>query len=943
MSRPTISESNRPMNGLRVCAQLTAMLLTIVLAAAGASGLLGGPDRSIEGPVAPPRPTELSTTFVGPLVRDENGRLAGSWNGDTSAAELDARVDFNADGLWSDERERIGAGPSLTEGIEVFEFDVPPGATIDGCTRTRLRIGEVAAAAGASRARELPRAVVAGMKTPAGCGWASGFEISDLDRKVRALEVYDDGSGAALYAGGDFTTAGGEPVGRIARWDGTAWSALTGPSGTGIGDNELWPQVEALVAYDDGSGEALFVGGDFTEAGGVTVNNIAKWDGTAWSALTGPSGTGTGPVHALAVYDDGSGEALYAGGSLSTAGGVTVNNIAKWDGTAWSALSGPSGNGTNGDVYALAVYDDGSETALYAGGYFNTAGGVTVNNIAKWDGTAWSALSGPSGTGTNSQVEALAVHDDGSGKALYAGGWFFTAGGLTVSTIAKWDGTAWSALSGPASTGTNLKVEALAVHDDGSGEALYAGGWFSTAGGVPANHIAKWDGTAWSALSGPSGNGTNDDVYALAAYDDGSGEALYAGGDFYSAGGEAVHSIATWDGTAWSALSGPSGNGTHNFVEALAAYDDGTGEALYVGGRFGTAGAVIVNHVAKWDGTAWSALSGPSGTGTDRVVEAFAVHDDGSGEALYVGGNFFSAGGVSVNNIAKWDGTAWSALSGLDGGVHALAVYDDGSGKALYAGGWFTNAGGVTVNSIAKWDGTAWSALSGPSGTGTDGTLYALAVYDDGSGEALYAGGLVLATAGGVTVNSIARWDGTAWSALSGPFGADNSVFALAVYDDGSGEALYAGGWLATAGGVTVNNIAKWDGTVWSALSGPSGTGTDGGVWALAVYHDGSGSALYAGGTFATAGGVTVNGIAKWDGTAWSALSGPSGTGTPGGVYALAAYDDSTEMALYAGGGLYAAGGVPSSRIAKWSCGPYTIFADGFESGDTQRWSRTVP
>ncbi len=87
-------------------------------------------------------------------------------------------------------------------------------------------------------------------------------------------------------------------------------------------------------------------------------------------------------VRALAV--DGSGN-LYAGGNFTTAGGVTVNYIAKWDGTSWSAL----GSGMNGTVYALAVDASGN---LYAGGGFTTAGGVAANNIAKWNGTSWSAL-----------------------------------------------------------------------------------------------------------------------------------------------------------------------------------------------------------------------------------------------------------------------------------------------------------------------------------------------------------------------------------------------------------------------------------------------------------------------------------------------------------------------------------------------------------------------
>ena len=46
------------------------------------------------------------------------------------------------------------------------------------------------------------------------------------------------------------------------------------------------------------------------------------------------------------------------------------------------------GLGDERRVYALAV----SGTNLYAGGNFTTAGGVTANGIAKWDGHAWSAL-----------------------------------------------------------------------------------------------------------------------------------------------------------------------------------------------------------------------------------------------------------------------------------------------------------------------------------------------------------------------------------------------------------------------------------------------------------------------------------------------------------------------------------------------------------------------
>src|SRR5229473_6781278 len=122
------------------------------------------------------------------------------------------------------------------------------------------------------------------------------------------------------------------------------------------------------------------------------------------------------PVHALTVFDDGTGPALYAGGEFTTAGDVTANRIAKWNGTQWYAL----GSGMNGSVLALAVFDDGTGPALYAGGEFTMAGDVVANRIAKWDGAQWSAL----GSGINGPLLALTVFDDGTGPALYAGGNF---------------------------------------------------------------------------------------------------------------------------------------------------------------------------------------------------------------------------------------------------------------------------------------------------------------------------------------------------------------------------------------------------------------------------------------------------------------------------------------------------------------------------------------
>src|SRR4029078_8224714 len=103
----------------------------------------------------------------------------------------------------------------------------------------------------------------------------------------------------------------------------------------------------------------------------------------------------------------------------------------------------------------------------------------------------------------------------------------------------------------------------------------------------------------------------------------------------------------------------------------------------------------------------------------DAHVHALAVFDDGSGPALFVAGEFDHAGGVACSSIARWKNGVWSDVGGgLDGALfdtraHALCVHDDGSGAALYVGGNFTGAGGIAASKIARWNGSSWSAVGG--------------------------------------------------------------------------------------------------------------------------------------------------------------------------------------------------------------------------------------
>jgi hypothetical protein len=183
------------------------------------------------------------------------------------------------------------------------------------------------------------------------------------------------------------------------------------------------------------------------------------------------------------------GSNLYLAGYFATAGGITVNNIACWDGTTFYPLSVGTNSGSSGTVYALAVM--GSD--LFVGGQFSTAGAANMYYITRWNGTNFLPLKVGASIGVNTNVYALAV----IGSDLYVGGGFTTATGVTVNYVTRWNGTAFHPLQVGSSVGlkstatSGVGVHSLAVN----GSELYIGGFFTSAGGMVANNIARWNGT----------------------------------------------------------------------------------------------------------------------------------------------------------------------------------------------------------------------------------------------------------------------------------------------------------------------------------------------------------------------------------------------------------------------------------------------------------------
>lgn len=647
---------------------------------------------------------------------------------------------------------------------------------------------------------------------------------------VSGLATYDPGTGVwgrlgtsgptlvmslAVLANGDLCAGG---TGGVWRWNGAAWVSL----GAIFGIN---PIVNALTVLPNGE---LIAGGQFAYADGQFVQSLARWNGTNWSGV-GTSGV-NGTVNALATMANGD---LVVGGNFSAVGGTFVNRIALWNGSSWSSMNGGMGD-TVTSLLRLANGD------LIAGGHFTSAGNTNARYAARWNGSVWSTL----GSGPQFQVFGFAEGQNGN---LLAAGEFWNVGGNGASPVAEWNGASWT---GFGSGFGDIGARSLAFLPGGdlvaAGQLLHIG---------QASYIARWNGSVWSPLS----TGMNAPVQAFAALPNGE---VVAGGDFEGAGGVVATKIARWTGAAWAALgTGMRGSvipGQPTRVYALVTLPNGD---LVAGGQFATAGGVIANCIARWNGTTWSPL-GTGLSGPWPVVYALAVLPNGD---LLAGGQFLAAGGTAANNLARWDGTSWSAFGGgtsstlplTPGQVEALLVEPDGS--VIVCGG-FNTVGNTPANHIARWDGVAWSAL----GSGTDMALYALARLPNGH---LVAGG-AMNTVGGANIFRIARWDGSVWSSLGQ--GVSGTVRALQVLPNGD---LIVGG---------DQPAQRFDGTTWTSLGlGFSTVYNQPAVNALLLRPNGE---LWVGGSFLTAGGAVSAHLARLATScpAMAAMTGAGCTGTAG-------------------------------------------------------------
>lgn len=623
--------------------------------------------------------------------------------------------------------------------------------------------------------------------------------------------------GANLYVGGEFTRAGNVDATNVAVWNTASggWSSLDG----GV-RAEGFSYVSTIAA----SGGDLFVGGSFTHAGSIGAANVARWSRTGgWSTLGDDAANGTnGEVLAMKAGNNN----LYVGGNFTTAGGATALNAARWDLSQrkWFTL----GSGLNGYVNAICVAKHG----VYFGGGFDSAGTTYVSNLARWS-TQWRGAgaygyvrdivfldpllyvtgefrrvsrnehafnvvnnyvgayghdlpdnspniptwrsfgNGPL-NGMDGYTNAVAIN----GTTIYFGGSFRVAGGQIQGRIAQWDSVAhrWRAF-GVAITGP---VQAMVVN----GNDLYVAGTFELGVGNSISTIVKWDGNRWSFVE----NNIAGTISAMAI----DRANLYVGGRFKRIRDVWSHSVARYSLVTgeWAPLDTGLVNLDTNdipFVGALAVH----GDDLYAGGYFTHARDLEVNNIARWSipQRKWFALR----NGVSGLVRTIALDAAGT---PYIAGAIAVPGDTSRFNLARWDGERWRIVGDGIGGSVAVIKF---RGNDLYVGGNFRGAGRDSIHYLARWDGSRWHGF----GTGIEGTSSSSVNAIAFEGSDLYAAGN-FDNVGGDTVSYIARWDGSRWWRLGS--GTDDGIFAA----EAIGKSLFVGGTFLTAGGKPSLYFGRW-------------------------------------------------------------------------------------------------------------------------------------
>ncbi len=586
---------------------------------------------------------------------------------------------------------------------------------------------------------------------------------------IDSVRVVDErpwgGTGEVVYVGGDFDVPAqsneASPPRWIARWNGVAWAAVGESAESGPG-----ARVRAIEVYDDGRGGPpnLCAGGDFQTVGGALGTGIASFDGSSWRALSVAS---PGSVRAMIVHDDGSGPALFVGGNFrqmrETYNGpwTTARGVAKWDGARWSGLD----NQYYLDIFGLGTADFGAGRRLLAFGLGQHIAGQRSQGLFEFVGGAWRPTPIPMETPLGFEVlpdgpggvDRVYVSFDGSSSRFDGqrveplsidAAWTPSAFGeiafvqLSDSALHRVLTEAWRVMEGDTWRQFSIGLperqgfEPFRTLDLGGGPALTAcsfdnglrvyqrraGLWirwlYSEKFWRPSacRQIAWFEGAPWvldfdglfkQVSPGRWEQRVSGALADICVFDDGAGEALWLLG-WFEHDGEQFGPASRLSHGVWERVGDLRVSAQAGSLRSLAVFDSGAGRAIYASAHtFALTtgeGEDVLSGVVRWNGSAWR----PVGR---RLADRF---DGGRGDLFVVdrpdGVQDLYSTDFVVAPLLRLQGETWHVVGSIPMVASSLAdLREPGGGSSLYA----ANFSLTPVNGLSKWDGVRWIPVSG--------------------------------------------------------------------------------------------------------------------------------------------------------------------------------------------------------------------------------------
>jgi len=636
--------------------------------------------------------------------------------------------------------------------------------------------------------------------------------------------------------------------------------------------------VDDLVSAIATDGNNTYIGGRFDYAGPPTPYGakISKTNINPDLTYVRPNG------QVSVVIPDGSG-GWYLGGAFTGFQVDSATTIQR------NYLAHVFANGTldmvwnpdaNGVVNVLIL----NATNLYVAGQFTTLGGLPRNRVAKVSISGSGAVDPLWDPNANNNVLCMAL----DGLDLYLGGDFTTMGGVARNRVAKVSSSGSGILDPVWDPNANSTVHCM----EKSGSDLFVGGQFFSIGGNSIAKLAKLSSSGTGASDPLWNPNPGNHVYSLFL----SGTSLYVSGFFTTIGGLSRSRIARLS-TTGSGVVDPVWNPNANApVHDYLLF----GDTLYVVGDFLTIGGQNRRYAARLS-TTGTGLADPSwDPNVQATCRTIAISNNNAD--LYIGGSFFSIGGVTRNRLAKFDANGQLDLNWaptVTGNVDALIL----SGNELIAGGTFTQVNGTSRNRLAKVSTLGIGALDptwNPMVGGGDVNCLLL------DGTELYVGGN-FSQIGATSRQRLARISLSGTGTLHPLWNITASSRVRAMAKDGND--LFIAGDFSTVSGVSRMRLAKVS-TLGAGSVDPNwNPGANNLIYCLGI----SGSSLYVGGAMTIISGQNRNRLVKLSTTGTGQLD-LTWNPNPNNIVNTMAI---APPYLYVGGGFSAVGGLTRYSLAK--------------------------